>query len=482
MRKIRIFFAFIMTLFLMLGLAYLGLAYYYEDSFIINTYINGVYCTGKLVSEVNEELISMSQYEGLTVKTKTGKYYIPPEEIEYQQDFKEVLQEFKEKQNPFMFFKNILNPEHHKLVGSGQFNENALREVCHNSIFKDARKSSQDVYVIRTEAGFYLKDMKEDVLDESLSYELIAKAVKTGETEVDLYQSLCYYHAPFTEKEQELVEFYEKLENFQSRTVVYLFGEEIREMKEGELANMLSCSSYFKSRRSELPADYKKRFLEKQKDGETERLLLSVDEERVHKNLKKFFSPYNSYKNHSFKTHDGRLIYLDSGNYGNQIDYKKEYERFLKFLQSGKFEYERIPEYKREALYKGRDDIGPNYIEIDMGQQKLFYFEEGKLLYETDVVTGKNSCTVEGVYDIYLKQKDRILRGDNYASPVKYWMPVFRGIGIHDASWRSEYGGDIYIRNGSHGCINTPLEVMEKLYERVEVGTPVIMYYALEEK
>ena len=60
---------------------------------------------------------------------------------------------------------------------------------------------------------------------------------------------------------------------------------------------------------------------------------------------------------------------------------------------------------------------------------------------------------------------------------MKLWMPVYKGIGIHDASWRDEYGGEIYKTNGSHGCINTPYEKMEQLYERADIGTPVIMFY-----
>ncbi|MDE5590106.1 MAG: L,D-transpeptidase, partial [Acetatifactor sp.] len=31
--------------------------------------------------------------------------------------------------------------------------------------------------------------------------------------------------------------------------------------------------------------------------------------------------------------------------------------------------------------------------------------------------------------------------------------------------------------NGSHGCINTPYDAMARIYEMVEVGTPVVMYY-----
>ena len=112
----------------------------------------------------------------------------------------------------------------------------------------------------------------------------------------------------------------------------------------------------------------------------------------------------------------------------------------------------------------------------------MFYYIDGELFAETDVVTGKNNATREEVCYVYAKQRNRVLRGPGYASFVKYWMPVSGGIGIHDASWRDEYGGDIYIRNGSHGCINTPLEVVEKMYEVMEVGTPCILYYGLEEQ
>ena len=60
---------------------------------------------------------------------------------------------------------------------------------------------------------------------------------------------------------------------------------------------------------------------------------------------------------------------------------------------------------------------------------------------------------------------------------MKYWMAVDGNIGIHDATWRKEFGGDIYLTDGSHGCINTPLEIMSEMYEVVEKGTPVILFY-----
>ena len=60
---------------------------------------------------------------------------------------------------------------------------------------------------------------------------------------------------------------------------------------------------------------------------------------------------------------------------------------------------------------------------------------------------------------------------------VKYWMAVDKNIGIQDATERSEFGVDIYESSGSHECINTPIGIVSQMYDMVEEGTPVIMFY-----
>ena len=110
----------------------------------------------------------------------------------------------------------------------------------------------------------------------------------------------------------------------------------------------------------------------------------------------------------------------------------------------------------------------------------MYYYRNGKLELETPIVTGNTGRrwgTPEGVNYVYAKGRNRILRGPGYESPVNFWMPVKGNIGIHDAAWRSEYGGEIYKSSGSHGCINTPYDAMSDLYEMVEIGTPVVMFY-----
>ena len=68
------------------------------------------------------------------------------------------------------------------------------------------------------------------------------------------------------------------------------------------------------------------------------------------------------------------------------------------------------------------------------------------------------------------KQTGATLRGEDYETFVNYWMPFDGGIGMHDATWRSKFGGDIYKTKGSHGCINLPLSVAKKIYEYVQPG------------
>ncbi|MBR5766382.1 MAG: L,D-transpeptidase, partial [Lachnospiraceae bacterium] len=99
---------------------------------------------------------------------------------------------------------------------------------------------------------------------------------------------------------------------------------------------------------------------------------------------------------------------------------------------------------------------------------------------KTDVVTGnlrRGNGTPEKLCYVYFKQKNRTLRGANYATFVYYWMAVTGHIGIHDATWRSKFGGEIYKTDGSHGCINIPKNMAAQLYDIVEVGTPCVLYY-----
>ena len=55
-RLFRFFMVFLLIGMFMAGAAFIALAMYYRDNFPVNTWINGVYCTGRTVQEVNANL------------------------------------------------------------------------------------------------------------------------------------------------------------------------------------------------------------------------------------------------------------------------------------------------------------------------------------------------------------------------------------------------------------------------------------------
>ena len=109
----------------------------------------------------------------------------------------------------------------------------------------------------------------------------------------------------------------------------------------------------------------------------------------------------------------------------------------------------------------------------------MYFYKDGKKILESDFVSGnvsKGYTTPPGLFSLTYKQRDATLKGQGYASPVKFWMPFNGGIGFHDASWRNTFGGTIYKKNGSHGCVNMPYAAAKTLFENVYAGMPVICY------
>lgn len=132
------------------------------------------------------------------------------------------------------------------------------------------------------------------------------------------------------------------------------------------------------------------------------------------------------------------------------------------------------------VTYTAPSTVGSTYVEVDIQNQHLYYYRDGVLQFDTPIVTGNTSRhhdTPNGVFHILGKSRSITLVGKGYTSFVNYWVPfIGHSYGIHDATWRSSFGGEIYKTNGSHGCVNVPLAAMEQLYPMLEVGTPVVIF------
>ena len=143
----------------------------------------------------------------------------------------------------------------------------------------------------------------------------------------------------------------------------------------------------------------------------------------------------------------------------------------------------RQPAYAYSGLCRDTNDIGNTYVEVCISQQKMWCYKDGVLVTETPVTTGNHATGYDtpagSVWAVDAKKSDCDFK--LYPSHVMFWLPFNGDVGIHDASWRTEYGGDIYLTNGSHGCVNTPYTEAEKVFNAIEIGDPVIVYYSLDD-
>ena len=127
--------------------------------------------------------------------------------------------------------------------------------------------------------------------------------------------------------------------------------------------------------------------------------------------------------------------------------------------------------------------LGDSYIEVDFDNQQMTFIKDGRLVVNTNIVTGalNGHQTPTGLYETHGKEHDVWLKGDDYLVFVKYWVSVVGDIiGLHDASWRSNFGASFYVYGGSHGCVNTPEQAMALIWNLAEDGTPVLMHGANE--
>ena len=154
-----------------------------------------------------------------------------------------------------------------------------------------------------------------------------------------------------------------------------------------------------------------------------------------------------------------------------KVDMDKEKDVIEENLKQGGT-FSREPAYTR--IFDTRNML--SYIEIDLIRQRVLMYYEGKCIVDTPCVTGSviaNNETPPGLFYLTYKTRNATLMNNSF---VKYWMPFNGDIGLHDASWRSEFGEEIYKTDGSHGCVNLPEEAAKIIYEHIDTSMPIIVY------
>lgn len=438
---------------------YLLAGLYYRKGFGPGTYINDVYCTGKAVGQVNEELKDLYDRESFFIQDASGQQYeVSLAEIGFKVDYTSQLTALQSRQNGLAWITMLTGERKLELLPEISF-DRALMEKALGSCGIIEANTGDETVEIRREQGYVLYDGRKDVLAMDLVCDRVAEALQQNQLEISVAD--CYRNLPYSQEMLDTLALWEKVDAFQTCGIIYDMGDDQVVLTPAIVSQWIAL-------------DEDGSFLLDESGN------LVLKEEGIAAFIDNLCLEYDTYgSTRTFQATRGDIITIEGGTYGNQLDRKAEIAYLTQAFLDKKQEVH-IPAYTREAFVRGKNDIGETYVEVDMTEQKLYYYEEGVLAFETDIVTGnlrRKMGTPSGVNFVYNKQRNRILRGEGYASPVDYWVPVKGSIGIHDASWRKEFGGEIYQTNGSHGCINVPKERMGELYDMLEIGVPVVMFY-----
>lgn len=192
---------------------------------------------------------------------------------------------------------------------------------------------------------------------------------------------------------------------------------------------------------------------------------------------------YVAPKNHLINTENGQVTNEEQGVEGLAVNQTSLTDQIMAAMGAGVAAKLTIPTaaVPFKTVYNNHIslDFG-RYIEINLSQQHLWVYQDHNMIFESPLTSGATGAgypTVEGLFSIQAKERNRNLNGYaigyNYNVYVQYWMPFYGNYGLHDASWRSSFGGQDYYYGGSHGCVNLPLDTAAWLYNWGDVGTPV---------
>lgn len=435
---------------------YFGMVKYFTNHFYFGTEINGTYVSGRTLEEVEKIMKSELENYTLTLKHRGDKTeQIKADDVNLRYSSEEAFQKFKESQNPFRWFLSIFTRENSKLSVPYSYDRKQLKKQidqfsCFDS--KNIIEPKNPTFQYVNNRYVIIDEVQGNKINKGVLYSRVADAIRSGKTKMDLESEGCYikpkYHAtsPKTIKARDI------LNTYISSKITYIFGDH-KETIDGSIINKWLVVN-----------------------GDLE---VTIDENKVENYIDTFSQTYNTVgKTRDFVTSSGKTIKVGGGDYGWAINKEKEVQNLLSFIKEGKKRTKK-PEYSQRAFSCENNDIGNTYVEIDLTNQHMWFYKNGVLVTQGDVVTGnvsRNHTTPKGIYRLKYKIRNAVLRGPGYASPVSFWMPFNGGIGIHDANWRNTFGGNIYKTNGSHGCINSPYNVAKKIFNNIESGTPVICY------
>lgn len=390
------------------------------------------------------------------------------EELGYTIDEMKLLSEIQDcmRSQNLSLLLSLFEGNEYEVTVPFQYDEDIFKKAVSARNFSAARISSEDAvlefngeeYYIQPEVyGNEFDDADLQVIVKEVLDKLVAADRPQADIQVDVPEAL-YFVPAVTQDDSEMNRTMNAYNKYCKASVVHTFGEETMAIDWDTIRNWLVM------------------------EGDN----AYISEDALYEYVTEMAGKYDTlYYERSFTATDGRTITLSSNDYGYQIDVDAEVSQLLADIESNT-KVEREPVYAVRGFSRnGRDDLNGNYVEVNLTAQHLWLYRNGGLVIESDFVSGlpKNGReTTTGAFPIAFKASPYNLKGGggsgsgSWDVDVQYWMPFHDGQGLHDASWRSSFGGNIYQTNGSHGCVNLPSNVAAVIYENVDANFPILLY------
>ena len=452
------------SIFGVLAVVYLGFAFFFSSHFMFFTTINGTDVTLKSVSQVEEYMRQQVADYTLTLEESDGDTEeISGSDISLEYVPGDELEKLVKGQKNFLWLKALWDhPELEAKVGV-KYDEDALARQIEGLACMDPENQVKSVNA-HPEFKETQFEIVPEVVGTQINTEVFNEAIRTSidgfQHTMDLSETGSYIQPAFVEDSPEVIEANKAMNEYLKAKITYDFDPET------EVVDASVISQWVKV---------------------NDKMEVTFDKKAVKKYIGELADKYDTKgKSRKFTTATGNTVTVEGGAYGWKINQDEEYKALTENIKKGET-VTREPKYSSRAASHGAIDIGNTYAEVDLTNQRAYFIKNGKVVLDSPVVTGnpnKGNATPQGTDSLSYKTRNAVLRDDrlpdgsySYESPVKYWMPFNGGIGFHDASWQSAFGGTRYKTHGSHGCINMPTDQAAKMYELISDGTPVVVHY-----
>ena len=447
-----------------LAVIYIGLAVYFGSHFIFFTTINGTDFSMKSVSQVEaymeqqvaDYVLTMEESDGDSEQISGADIsltYVPGDE----------LQKLVEEQENFLWITALWDhPEIEAKVGV-EYDKSALENQIAGlqCLVPENQTASVDAHPEFRDTEFVIiPEVIGTQIDTEKFHKAVTEAIEGFQHTLNFSEAGLYIMPRFLEDAPEVSAARDAMNSYLGANITYDFNPNTEVVDSSVIAQWIRVD-----------AD----------------MNVTFDEEAVKAYIASLAEKYDTKgKPRQFTTATGNAVTVEGGAYGWKIDQDAEYAALTANIQNAET-VTREPAYVSRAASHGAMDVGSTYAEVDLTNQHMYFIQDGQVVMDSPIVTGnpnRGNATPQGTYTLTYKTRNATLRGTRkpdgtyeYETPVAYWMPFNGGIGFHDATWQSSFGGSRYLSHGSHGCVNMPKDKARQLYELIPEHCPVVCHY-----